>query len=237
MYEDWNGFRLFKTQIDGREAQIVLPNCEPNGKLAIKTEYFGAFPNTQIALLEKGYYIAGIENKTRWFVPGDDDAKAALVDYMAQNYGTQKKAALIGMSCGGLQAIYFAAKYPEYVACIHLDAPVINLLSCPAAIGKATSEMMEEFSNATGMSLLDLTVYRNHPLDNIPKLIENRIPVILIAGDSDEIVPYDENGIFVKQAYEKTDIPFKVIVKPGCNHHPHGLENPKEIVDFIEENY
>lgn len=237
IYEDWHGFRLVKTQLLGRNVQIVLPNSAPNGKLVLKTEYFGAFPNTQIALLEKGYHLAYIENKTRWFVPGDDDAKAALIDYMAENYGTQKKAALVGMSCGGLQAIYFASKYPEYIAAIHMDAPVVNFLSCPAGIGKATTEMMEEFTEFTGMTLNDLTVYRNHPLDNIPKLVENKIPVILVAGDSDSVVPYDENGILVKEAYEKTDIPFKVIVKPGCDHHPHGLEDPKEIVEFIEENY
>ena len=156
---------------------------------------------------------------------------------MSENFGIQKKAVLIGMSCGGLQAIYFASKYPEYVACIHLDAPVVNYLSCPAGAGKATSEMMEEFTNFTGMTLDDLTVYRNHPLDNICHLVENKIPVILIAGDSDEIVPYDENGIFVKEAYEKAGLPIKVIVKPGCNHHPHGLEDPIEIIEFIESNY
>ena len=237
MYKDWNGYPMAETSIEDRDVKIVLPNCAPNGKLAIKTEYFDAFPNTQIALLEKGYHIAYIANSTRWFLPGDDDAKASLTEYMYQNYGTQKKAALIGMSCGGLQAIYFAAKYPQYVSCIHLDAPVLNYLSCPAGLGKATNEMMEEFVGATGMNLIDLTTYRNHPFDNVHKLIENKIPVILIAGDSDGIVPYDENGILVKEAYEKTDIPFKVIVKPGCDHHPHGLDDPKEIVDFIENNY
>ena len=237
MYKDWNGYPMAETSIEDRDVKIVLPNCAPNGKLAIKTEYFDAFPNTQIALLEKGYHIAYIANSTRWFLPGDDDAKASLTEYMYQNYGTQKKAALIGMSCGGLQAIYFAAKYPQYVSCIHLDAPVLNYLSCPAGLGKATNEMMEEIVGATGMNLIDLTTYRNHPFDNVHKLIENKIPVILIAGDSDGIVPYDENGILVKEAYEKTDIPFKVIVKPGCDHHPHGLDDPKEIVDFIENNY
>ena len=172
---------MAETSIEDREVKIVLPNCTPNGKLAIKTEYFDAFPNTQIALLEKGYHIAYISNSTRWFLPGDDDAKASLTEYMYQNYGTQKKAALIGMSCGGLQAIYFAAKYPQYVSCIHLDAPVLNYLSCPAGLGKSTNEMMEEFVGATGMNLIDLTVYRNHPFDNIHKLIENKIPVIAFA--------------------------------------------------------
>ena len=102
---------------------------------------------------------------------------------------------------------------------------------------RTTNEMMEEFIGATGMTLNSLTVYRNHPLDNIHYLVENKIPVILVAGDSDGTVPYDENGIFVKEAYEKAGLPIKVIVKPGCDHHPHGLEDPTEIVEFIEANY
>ena len=236
-YTNWNGFKLLETELMGRLVKIVFPNCTPNGKIVIKTEYFEDFPNTQIALVEKGYHLCYIANQTRWFAPGDDDAKAALVDYMAQNYGTQKKAALIGMSCGGLQAVYFASAYPEYVSCMHLDAPVINLLSCPGGLGKRNDGMMAEFTNHTGMTLTELISYRNHPYDHIPELIKNRIPVILIAGDSDMSVPFEENGIYLKKAYEKTEIPFKFIMKPGCGHHPHGLENPKEIVDFIEENY
>lgn len=234
-YTEWNGFKLLETELNGRNVKIVFPNCEPNGKLVMKTEYFNDFPNTQIALLEKGYHLIYIANQTRWFAPGDDDAKAMLIDYMAENYGTEKKAVLIGMSCGGLQAIYFASKYPEYVSCMHLDAPVVNYLSCPAGIGKSHSGMFEEFTSHTGRTLIDLMSYRNHPLDHIPNLVKSKIPVILVAGDSDKSVPYDENGILVKQAYEKAGLPIKTIIKPGCGHHPHGLEDPTEIVEFVEK--
>ena len=39
------------------------------------------------------------------------------------------------MSCGGLCAINFAAKYPDLVSVLYLDAPVVNLLSCPMGFG------------------------------------------------------------------------------------------------------
>lgn len=236
-YIDWNGFKMLETELMGRLVKIVFPNCEPNGKLAIKTEYFEDFPNTQIALVEKGYHLIYIANQTRWHVPEDTEAKKALIDYMAENYGTERKAVPIGMSCGGLQAIYFASKYPEYVACMYLDAPVVNLLSCPGGVGLRNDGMMPEFTSHTGMTLIDLLSYRNHPLDHIPHLIESKIPLILVTGDADKSVPFPENGIHLKEAYEKAGLPFKFIVKPGCGHHPHGLDDPKEIVDFIEANY
>ena len=231
-YINWNGFKMLETELCGRLVKIVFPNCEPNGKLVMKTEYFEDFPNTQIALVEKGYHLIYIANQTRWFMPGDAEAKKALIDHMAENYGTERKAALIGMSCGGLHAIYFASAYPEYVACMHLDAPVVNLLSCPGGVGKRNSGMLPEFTEHTGMTLSDLVTYRNHPYDHIPKLIENKIPVILVAGDSDMSVPFDENGIYVKNAYEKTEIPFKFIMKPGCGHHPHGIVDNTTIIEF-----
>ena len=86
------------------------------------------------------------------------------------------------------------------------------------------------------MTLIDLMSYRDHPLDNIPKLIENKIPVILVCGDSDETVPYEENGKLLDEAYAKSGLPYKLIVKPGCGHHPHSLEDNTEIIDFIMEN-
>jgi pimeloyl-ACP methyl ester carboxylesterase len=37
----------------------------------------------------------------------------------------------------GLIATKFAAKYPECVSALYLDAPVMNILFCPAALGEA----------------------------------------------------------------------------------------------------
>ena len=47
------------------------------------------------------------------------------------------------MSCGGMHAVYIAAKYPEYVSLLYLDAPVLNLLSCPCGIGVEGNDMYE----------------------------------------------------------------------------------------------
>ena len=135
-----------------------------------------------------------------------------------------------------MQGIYFGAKYPQYVSCMWLDAPVVNLLSCPFGLGKRVSvDTREEFVKNKGIDLPELLAYREHPLDFIPQLVENDIPVFLVAGDSDTVVPYDENGIYVDKAYRAAGRTIETVIKPGCDHNPHGLEDDTPILEFIEK--
>ena len=238
-FEKWNGFNLERIELFEREALIVYPKeGTANGRWALKTEYFGAFPDTEIKLLENGYHIAHIESKTRWYVHEDNEARAVLAKYMHETLGLSKTCAIVGMSCGGMQGIYFGAVYPEYVSCMYLDAPVVNLLSVVFGLGRtATCKDLEcfkkQFIEDKKMTLADTISYREHPLDYIPRLLQHRIPVVLVSGDSDTVVNFDENGVFVKQAYEKEGIPLEVYIKKGGDHHPHGLADNTPIVDFI----
>ena len=131
-----------------------------------------------------------------------------------------------------MQAIYFAAKYPELVSCMYLDAPVVNLLSCPFGIGKGLPHG-EEFERHKGMNIAELIGYRNHPLDNLDKLVESKIPVFLVNGDSDSLVPYEENGKFLNDLYEKNGLVIETVIKKGGDHHPHGLEDVSPVISFI----
>jgi pimeloyl-ACP methyl ester carboxylesterase len=141
---------------------------------------------------------------------------------------------IIGMSCGGMKGIYFAAKYPERVSVLYLDAPVVNLLSCPFGLGKAScANLRAEFVSVLGKDLADMLAFRDHPLDNIPTLVAHKIPLMLVCGDSDVTVPFEENGLLLKEAYESADCDFAFILKKNAAHHPHSLEDNTPILDFI----
>ena len=234
--EMWNGFNLKRETLNGRELIIVMPEKgTENGRWVLKTEYFGAFPSAEIELLKKGYHLVHLKNITRWCKEEDTDARAELAEYMKKTYKLSSKCVIVGMSCGGMQGIYFAAKYPQYVSCMYLDAPVVNLLSCPAGLGKAENGLFEEFYEHMNISVSELLSYRNHPLDSIPKLVNNNIPVILVCGDSDRTVPYEENGKLLNDSYIENGCTIQTIIKKDCDHHPHGLEDVSPIIDFIEK--
>lgn len=64
-------------------------------------------------------------------------------------------------------------------------------------------------------------------------LEEYVIAVVLICGEKDTIVPYLENGAVLAQKYRSSGLPFLEILKPDCDHHPHGLKSLDQLVSFV----
>ena len=224
-------------EFEGRRAELVCPEKrDAQGRWAIYTEYFGAFPGVAEALLERGWCIAHLENSSRWGRWEDQAVRMRYVDFLARTKGLSPRCVPIGMSCGGLHAVKFADYCPDRVAALYLDAPVINLLSCPMAFGrKARDEaMVRECLAALNMEEKDILSYREHPLDVMHILVKHRIPVVMVYGDADPVVPYAENGALLERAYKAAGAPFVSFCKPGCAHHPHGLADPTPIVTALE---
>ena len=188
-------------------------------------------------MLKLGYNLAHVDNTTRWCLDEDTKRQADFVEYLHNEYGFENKCVPVGMSCGGMQAIYLGAKYPELVPAMYIDAPVVNLLSCPAGLGGSDGSMFKEFEENRHMTLSELLSFRKHPLDYIPDLVKNNIPVFLVCGDSDKTVPYEENGKLVYDAYKKAGCNITLVLKPGCDHHPHGLNDNTPIIEFVKKYY
>ena len=234
----WMEYPCRKLVFEDHDAIIVYPDTEKaNGYLAVKTEYWGAFPEAaEILLLEKGFYLCYIKNGNRWGTNVDLDRKARFIRFVQHEYGLKEKCVPIGMSCGGLIAIKLAARYPELIKCMYLDAPVLNYMSCPCGfgVGNPLSTDNSEILQALCLrNISQLLAYRDMPLDKLDILTNYRIPVVMVAGDNDKVVPFCENGIFLQEAYRNADVELEVYIKPGCDHHPHGLKNPTAVINFI----
>lgn len=234
---EWNGFEGVRFEFEGLSAQVVFPKIKKNGRWALKTEYADAFPQTEVELLNRGWCVAFNENYNRWASDKDLIRKRAFIKHISKTFSLQEKCTLVGMSCGGLYAIKLAAFCPELIQVLYLDAPVVNLLSCPCALGDSKVPLYEEFFKYTGMTISQMLGYREHPLDKIPVLAEHQLPVVLVAGDSDEVVPYHENGALLEEYYKQHHLKIMVHIKQGCGHHPHGLDNPQITADDIEDCY
>lgn len=238
MEEKWKGYRYQKVQFEHHEGTIVYPeDGTANGCLAVKTEYWGAFPEAiELPLLEKGFHLCYIKNDNRFGVDEDLDRKARFIRFVQEKCKLKSKCVPIGMSCGGMIAIKLAARYPELISCLYLDAPVINYMSWPCGfgIGKNHPADYSEILNALGLrDISQLIASREMPLDRIGTLVANKIPVVMVSGDSDQTVPYCENGICLEKAYKDAGVEIEVYIKPGGDHHPHGLKEPGAVLDFI----
>ena len=232
------GFTGERWMFEDHEAFVVFPReGTSNGWLAVKTEYWNAFPAAiEVPLLENGFQLCFIKNDNRWGTDPDLDRKARFVRFVQEKYQLREQCVPVGMSCGGLIAIKLTAKYPELIRCLYLDAPVLNYMSCPCGfgIGKPLAADNSEILNALGLpGISELLAYREMPLDKLDTLVREKIPVVMVAGDSDTKVPYCENGVFLERAYKKAGLDIEVYMKTGCDHHPHGLDNPAPVVEFV----
>ena len=235
---DWKGFEMLEFELFGKAVKLVCPKeARKDKKWLFKTEYLNAYPSFEIAMLSRGYYLVNMRNTTRWCLPEDTERQAKLCEFLSRELGFADKCMTVGMSCGGLQSVYLAAKYPQYIAAMYLDAPVLNLLSCPCGLGAAEVNFYDEYVKATGRTLSELLNYREHPIDKVDEIIVARIPTALVCGDNDKTVPYEENGKLLSQKYKASDVPFVEILKKDCNHHPHGLDDPSSLIQFAEKYY
>ncbi len=231
---DYYGFEGLEFQFDNLPAKLIKPNVKPNGKWVYKTEYFDAFPETQIEFLNRGYHLAFSDSYTRWAPDNDVERKINFIKFISKEFNLSKKCIPIGMSCGGMYAVKIGAIAPELIEAMYIDAPVMNLLSCPCDFGVAKSGFREEYLKLVNTTLSDIISYRNHPIDVMHVLVENDIPIVMVAGDSDTVVPFVENGALLEKLYKEKGGKMIVHIKPGADHHPHGLDNPSIIVDEIE---
>lgn len=233
---EWFGFRRIDFTFDGRDALAVFPSAPANGHWMMKMEYFGAFPDTELELLRRGWHLFYLKNTNRWGTDTDNDAKDRFAEFVSREFGLDSAFTCVGMSCGGLCSVNFASRYPHRVNFLYLDAPVMNLYSCPMGfgIGDVLPNGWNELQEAYGFDLPALLTYREHPMDRLPVLTEHKIPAALIYGDSDTTVPWEENGLVMANLYRQLNLPLYLEGKKSCGHHPHGPTDVNALCDFIE---
>ena len=242
MSEFWYGYDMEMLNFEGMPGMVVFPKAgTANGRLAVKTEYWNAFPEAiELALVEAGFHLCYIKNVNRWGLQEDVDRKGRFIRHVAETYQLNEKVVPVGMSCGGMFAIKMACAYPELMACLYLDAPLIQHVSIKG-LNNADEDLLEDEIVQEIMGALDLKTlqefrdYDKMPIHMMDKLLAARIPAVLVMGAADTILPYEENGMVLKAEYEKAGIPIRTYIKPNCDHHPHGMEDPVPVLKDILE--
>ena len=231
---EWQGYEGVEFVLEDYVCKVIKPKCAPNGKWALKTHYFTAFPQTECELLSRGWHIAFQTNRTSWATEDDVERKARFVKFVSAEFGLAPTCSTVGMSCGGLYAVRLAVAHPELIDVLYIDAPVMNFLSL-ADMGDAKSGLAESIYNATGLTKSMLLSYRENPIDKMHVLLGHDIPILMVSGDADTVVPYHENGAILEDYYRRHGGRIRVWIKPGCDHHPHGLVGREcEVADAME---
>ena len=228
----WHDCARYDFVLYGRHATVVVPKKAAKGNPWIwRPAFFDAFPPVDVALLEKGFHIAYYDLTHLYGSPRSVELGHKFHEAMHHEWGLSDKVVVEGLSRGGYFAFQWAKKYPELTACLYVDAPVCDVTSWP---GKKEKDLWNGFLNEWGIQdAQPEDGFEGNALNAVKAIAENHIPIMAVCGGADKVVPYKDNFFKVRNALMERGGIVEEIVKPDCDHHPHSLENPEPIVDFI----
>lgn len=233
------GHRGVEFKQDGEvTCRLVSPRQAAKGHpWVLRARFWGHEPQTDIALLERGFHIAYCDVADLY---GSPKAVARWDRFYKQMtaLGLSRKVGLEGMSRGGLIVYNWAARHPKQVAAIYADAPVMDVKSWPMGQGKGqrsdqdVSRMLQAYGWASEAEALQ---WKGNPIDHVRRV--KNIPILHVVGTADDVVPVAENTAVFAERMASAGVTVPVVSKEGVGHHPHSLFNPVEIVRFFLKAY
>lgn len=234
---DFHGYTGHVFTVDGCSARVVAPKVPLPGRPWVwRTMFWDAFPGVDIALLNRGFYVAFIDVGNTFGSPDAMTHFDAFYRELTKTYAFSPRPALEGLSRGGLYAYRWAHVNTDKVGCLYGDAPVCDMKSWPGGKGKGSGSPSDwkiaiqsyHFANEG-----EMLAFKGNPIDILSPLAAARIPILHVYGETDKDVPPAENTEIVRDRYMRLGGEITVIAKQDCAHHPHGLSDPTPVVNFI----
>lgn len=189
--------------------------------LAQRKAYFETF-------LRAGVSLAGFDLGEVRGAPSSTAEFTRFYDEMVRR-GWSPRPILLGQSRGGLMLLGWAMRHADKPRAFVGIYPVCNL----ATWGMKNREVtLADY--ALPEAELRARMAEFNPLDNLQALLTNRVPVFVVHGDADALVPYDENTRILKERYEAGGgaIAVKLVRGEGHKVSPSFFEC-RELIEFV----
>ena len=243
---DFRGYvRYDKIKTSAGHFSIVCPKNPAPGKpwlwRSLFWEAIKQVSNADLKLVDEGYHVVLAHGDVAGHPRGNANISAAY-DLLTTEYGFAKTCSMSSMSRGTLSLFRWATENPEKVNSIYVDNGVCNVLSWPAgklvpgnkSIASGAPSSWEDFKKKFGYKTdAEALKTKESPIDLLEPLAKAKVPILLVCGDKDHAVLYEENDAILEKRYKALGGPVKVIVeKKG---HSHGMKDPTPILEFIRK--
>ncbi len=232
--DNWYGFTRHHFTFEGCKAWIVEPPMPaPDNRWSWCMQWAEAFvPRVgTIALLEHGFYHVHIDAFEFRASPKGIAIMRRFQDKLV-GMGLSPKANLIGMSWGGYFSLRYAEENPAQVCAIYLDAPLCNAADEDTG-SEHPARHNQEISERYGLSFEELKTSPLNPVNNLKPIADAKIPVFAAIGEDDCVVNHKTNFDVVEKNFLAAGGAFwKVVRRPAWGHHPHGVDDVTELLDF-----
>ena len=229
------GQKAEEFSVDGHRAFVILPAECKDTTAQPWVWYAPTLPGLPTIeeevmvqrLLDGGLAIAGIDVGESYGSPLGRTLFTALYNELVEERGFSKKPALLARSRGGLMLYNWAVEHPDSVSCVAGIYPVCNLTSYPGLAKACGAYEMSEVELAANLS-------QHNPVDRIAPLARAGVPLFHLHGDSDEVVPLEENSAMLAENYRKHGGLMELIVLQGQGHNRDTVWfRSKPLIDFM----
>lgn len=178
--------------------------------------------------LDAGVAVAGIDVGEAYGSPDARKLFEAFYAELTDKRGLAKRPCLLGRSRGGLWVSSWAADHPERFAGLAGIYPVFDWRTYPG---------VEKAAPAYGLTAeaLEQQAAELNPISRINRLAKAKLPVFIIHGDQDVVVPLKENSAAFADTYlrEGAEAAIKLVIAEGQGHNMwEGFFRCQELVDF-----
>lgn len=217
---------------DGSGCKIVMPQKAAAGRPWVwRARFWGHEPAFDVAMLEHGYHLVYCDVVELWGAPVAVERWNQFYA-LAQKAGLGPKAVLEGMSRGGTFIFNWAKANPTKVIAIYGDNPLLDLRKFPNQTPEAKA-MRAQCLECYGITEAQLPEFKGSPVDGLEALAAAKVPVFLVLGAKDDIVPIAEHADVLEARYKALGGPVRRWVKPDAGHHPHGLQPVEPLVEAV----
>jgi len=178
--------------------------------------------------LGAGVAVAGIDVGESFGSPPGRELFTALCQELTKTRGFASKPCLLGRSRGGLWVTSWACDHADQVAGIAGIYPVFDLRTYPGLAKAAPAYGLKADELATKLS-------ENNPIERVGVLAKAKVPVFIIHGDNDKVVPLKENSAELAARYEAAgakDSVTLVVAKGQGHNYWEGFFRCPELIEF-----
>ena len=164
-------------------------------------------------LIEEGISFAGCDQGEVRGSPASIQRFTEFYNEMVKR-GYSKKPALLGQSRGGLMMLSWAVRNPNKVGAFAGIYPVQNLRSWPIKRNLSATLHDFEMDKKTFFQMID----EHNPINHLAGMAKAQVPAFILHGDSDKVVPFEENTRVVQEKYQELGGKVEVEIAPGAGH-------------------
>ncbi|WP_254507796.1 alpha/beta hydrolase family protein [Anatilimnocola floriformis] len=222
--------------VGDRPAFVMLPPEEKRAKPQPWIMYAPTLPPYPDAaekwmhekFLNAGIAVAGVDIGEAFGSPKGREQFTALYNELTKNRGFAAKCCVLGRSRGGLWVTSWAAENIDKVTGLAGIYPVFDFKTYPG---------IQRAAPAYGLKPeeLEARAAELNPINRVPVLAKAKIPVFIIHGDDDKVVPLKENSATLAEHYKTAGAEslVQLVVAKGQGHNFwEGFFQCQELVDF-----